>query len=136
MDRVDQGMVREVFELARDTDVVAIALPGRLIAENPTLTSDLRDNGVLIIEEIRRKHDHPRSRSGEIDGVLVMLIDSGTKQQADTTQLTKVQSLSTNYVVGIDGGVTRTLATTCVDHGAKYMVSGRDLFTITEATHE
>ena len=81
----------------------------------------------------------PPARSGaaapsiDIDGVLVMLIQPGTKQAANAAHLAKVERLATQgMTVGVDGGVTRDIAAHSLQHGARYTVSGRDLLAVTQ----
>lgn len=68
----------------------------------------------------------------QVDGALVMLIESGTRNEADRSQLRKVTALAGTTSVGIDGGVTGTLAAEGRDAGASLIVSGRALFEITK----
>ena len=67
-----------------------------------------------------------------VDGALVMLIEPGTKQSANLGHLEKVRRLAPQLPVAVDGGVTRTIAALCVDLGARYTISGRDLFSLTQ----
>jgi pentose-5-phosphate-3-epimerase len=69
-----------------------------------------------------------------VDGALVMLIAPGTKQDADLAHLSKVEQLAQQLPVGVDGGVTRTVAARSKQAGAGYLVSGRDLLSSTEPT--
>jgi pentose-5-phosphate-3-epimerase len=57
-----------------------------------------------------------------------MLIESGTKNSADRTHLNKVPALATARKVGIDGGVTASVAAEAWEAGATVIVSGRALF--------
>ena len=61
------------------------------------------------------------------DGVLVMFIQPGTTGAADPTCLEKIPAITDHYVVGVDGGITSSLARACADAGASYIVSGRAL---------
>jgi len=70
----------------------------------------------------------------DVDGALVMFIEPGTKSAADLAQLTKVVELSRRFPVAVDGGITRTIAPSCRDSGASYLVSGRDLLTVVPPT--
>lgn len=65
-----------------------------------------------------------------VDGALIMFIEPGTKNSADLTQLATVAYWSSRLPVGVDGGITRTIAPRCLADGACYLVSGRDLLTI------
>jgi pentose-5-phosphate-3-epimerase len=64
---------------------------------------------------------------GGAEGALVMLIESGTKNAADRTQLGKIPALATLAKVGIDGGVTPSVAADARAAGAVLIVSGRAL---------
>jgi pentose-5-phosphate-3-epimerase len=79
---------------------------------------------------------HPARRdpgvaSDDVDGALVMFIEPGTKDSADPGQLSKVADLSGRLPVAVDGRITRDLASRCREHGASYLISGRDLLTLT-----
>lgn len=61
-------------------------------------------------------------------GVLTMLIEPGTQGEADMTTLEVVALLSKEANVGVDGGVTPSVASTALAAGAGYLVIGRALF--------
>jgi pentose-5-phosphate-3-epimerase len=69
-----------------------------------------------------------------VDGVLVMLIEPGTRQTADPAHLKKVERLAPSLPVAVDGGVTGTIATRSRLAGARYIISGRALLSVTPAT--
>jgi pentose-5-phosphate-3-epimerase len=64
-----------------------------------------------------------------------MFIQPGTKQRADPAHLEKVSRLARILPVGVDGGITREIAAQCFQAGARYVVSGRDLLTVTHREH-
>jgi ribulose-phosphate 3-epimerase len=65
-----------------------------------------------------------------VDGVLVMLIEPGTRGQADLTQLGKVREVAARHQpVGVDGGVNESNLDDILGAGATYVVIGRRLFT-------
>jgi pentose-5-phosphate-3-epimerase len=70
-----------------------------------------------------------------VDGALIMFIQPGTKQRADPAHLEKVSRLARILPVGVDGGITREIAAQCFQAGARYVVSGRDLLTVTHREH-
>jgi hypothetical protein len=70
-----------------------------------------------------------------VDGALVMFIQPRTKQRADPAHLEKVSRLARILPVGVDGGITREIAAQCFQAGARYVVSGRDLLTVTHREH-
>jgi pentose-5-phosphate-3-epimerase len=94
------------------------------------LLRSLRERKVSIWTEVPVGADP--SHLEHVDGALVMLIESGTRNEADRSQLQKVTALSTTTTVGIDGGVTATLAAEGREAGANVIVSGRALFEITK----
>jgi pentose-5-phosphate-3-epimerase len=66
------------------------------------------------------------------DGVLVMLIEPGTRDRCRVERLNLVAALVTDRAAGlpvmVDGGVTEDIAPLCVTAGAEAMVVGRALF--------
>jgi L-iditol 2-dehydrogenase len=87
----------------------------------------LRASGVPVWLELapgETGHDIPAAA----DGVLVMLIPSGTIGVADPVGLDTIASLATRMPVGVDGGVTHRIARAAAEAGARLIVSGRDLF--------
>lgn len=107
-----------------------IALSPQAMETFADLLRSLRERKVAIWTEIPVGTDptdlnHP-------DGALVMLIESGTRNEADRSQLRKVTALSKTTNVGIDGGVTATLAAEGRAAGAVVIVSGRALFETTK----
>lgn len=61
------------------------------------------------------------------DGVLVMLIEPGTRDTAGIDRLAIVTACASGLPVAVDGGVTEQLAALCVSAGAQSMVVGRAL---------
>jgi pentose-5-phosphate-3-epimerase len=94
------------------------------------LLRGLRERKVAIWTEIPIGTDP--TRLDPADGALIMLIESGTRKYADRSQLQKVTALARTTSVGIDGGVTATLAAEGRAAGAHLIVSGRALFEITK----
>jgi pentose-5-phosphate-3-epimerase len=128
---------------AADDEPIAIDIAGTLTLDTITLTREqigrhrirldrLRSSGVGVYEELRPEHEGPAA--DDIDGALVMFIPPGTKQAADPGQLDKVPRLAGTLPVAVDGGITHRLAQQCLDRGAEYLISGRDLFRV-DATH-
>ena len=71
------------------------------------------------------------TQTAAVDGALIMLIEPGTGHAANLEHLTKVERLAARLPVAVDGGVTRDNAARCVQLGACYAISGRDLFALT-----
>ncbi|WP_405475888.1 hypothetical protein [Paenarthrobacter ilicis] len=94
------------------------------------LLRSLRDRSVSIWAEVPVGTD-PSVIDGA-EGALVMLIESGTRNEADRSQLRKVVTLAESTNVGIDGGVTAELAVEGLAAGASVVVSGRALFELTK----
>lgn len=61
------------------------------------------------------------------DGVLVMLIEPGTRDRCRTERLAVVSACAHRLPVNVDGGVTEDIAPLCVTAGAESMVVGRAL---------
>lgn len=61
------------------------------------------------------------------DGVLVMLIEPGTKDRCALGRLAVVTACAGNLPVAVDGGVTESVAELCVTAGASSIVVGRAL---------
>jgi pentose-5-phosphate-3-epimerase len=94
------------------------------------LLPSLRERNVAIWTEIPVGTEP--AHIDHADGALVMLIESGTRNEADRSQLRKVTALAGTTSVGIDGGVTATLAADARKAGASVIVCGRALFEITK----
>ncbi|WP_199254212.1 beta/alpha barrel domain-containing protein [Mycolicibacterium mengxianglii] len=62
------------------------------------------------------------------DGVLVMLIQPGTRDQCALGRLAIVTACAGELPVAVDGGVTESVAELCVSAGASSIVVGRALF--------
>lgn len=63
------------------------------------------------------------------DGVLVMLIEPGTRDRSAIGRLAVVTACAGELPVAVDGGVTESLAELCVTAGANSIVVGRALLT-------
>jgi pentose-5-phosphate-3-epimerase len=63
------------------------------------------------------------------DGVLVMLIEPGTRDGAALARLAVVTACAGRLPVAVDGGVTESVAALCVAAGASSIVVGRALLT-------
>lgn len=61
------------------------------------------------------------------DGVLVMLIEPGTRDRCATERLSIVAECAAEMPVAVDGGITEDVAPLCVAAGVKSMVVGRAL---------
>ncbi|MGB3482100.1 MAG: ribulose phosphate epimerase [Mycobacterium sp.] len=61
------------------------------------------------------------------DGVLVMLIEPGTRDRCALGQLAVVTACAVDLPVAVDGGVTESVAELCVTAGASSIVVGRAL---------
>jgi pentose-5-phosphate-3-epimerase len=70
--------------------------------------------------------------SADPDGVLVMLIEPGTRDRCRLDRLGLVTACTTRFTdlpVAVDGGVTREVAPLCVAAGVRQMIVGRALMT-------
>jgi pentose-5-phosphate-3-epimerase len=61
------------------------------------------------------------------DGVLVMLIQPGTRDTCSLGQLNVVEACAADLPVAVDGGVTEAVARLCLTAGAQSLVVGRSL---------
>ncbi|CAN5462432.1 hypothetical protein BH09ACT8_BH09ACT8_02960 [soil metagenome] len=61
------------------------------------------------------------------DGVLVMLIQPGTRDTCSLGQLNVVEACAAELPVAVDGGVTEAVAPLCLSAGAQSLVVGRSL---------
>lgn len=66
------------------------------------------------------------------DGVLVMLIEPGTRERSAIGRLAVVTACAGDLPVAVDGGVTESLAELCVTAGANSIVVGRALLAASE----
>ncbi|MET0897355.1 MAG: ribulose phosphate epimerase [Mycobacterium sp.] len=66
------------------------------------------------------------------DGVLVMLIEPGTKGRCAIGRLAVVTACAGELPVAVDGGVTESVAELCVTAGATSIVVGRALLTASQ----
>jgi pentose-5-phosphate-3-epimerase len=126
------GLVRSAAETsirtAGDVKAEFFALAPRVLQEFADALEELRTKEVPIWAEVAIGDDLTGLR--RTDGALVMLIESGTRNAADPSQLLKVARLAGTTPVGIDGGVTATVADEALQLGADVIVSGRSLFEI------
>jgi pentose-5-phosphate-3-epimerase len=70
----------------------------------------------------------------DVDGTLVMFIEPGTQDVADSGQLSNAADLSGQLPIAVDGGISRTLASRCREHGASLLIAGRALLAVTSTT--
>jgi Ribulose-phosphate 3 epimerase family len=61
------------------------------------------------------------------DGVLVMLIEPGTRDTCSLGRLSVVEACASDLPVAVDGGVTEAVAPLCLSAGAQFLVAGRSL---------
>jgi pentose-5-phosphate-3-epimerase len=117
------------IDITRTLTLDAITMSGEQIGRHRARLERLRAAGVDVCEEVRPDAAGPTEP--DIDGALVMFIPPGTKQAADLAQLDKVSKLAASLPVRVDGGITHPIARQCHDRGAGYLISGRDLLTVT-----
>ena len=86
------------------------------------------------LEEVSPAAAGPLEPLGGLDGALLMLVPPGTRQAADATLLTKVETLARTLPVAVDGGVTPEIAHRCRRSGTTFVVSGRSLLSCAPAT--
>ena len=70
------------------------------------------------------------------DGVLVMLIEPGSRDRCALARLALVNACADDLPVAVDGGVTESVAELCVTAGASSIVVGRALLAHQPAAQE
>jgi pentose-5-phosphate-3-epimerase len=68
-----------------------------------------------------------------VDGLLVMLIEPGSTDAADPALSARAGQARPGLPTGVDGGVDEANLGTCLDAGARYIVSGRALLSAADA---
>ncbi|MFC4223995.1 hypothetical protein [Lysinibacter cavernae] len=117
----------EALNLANDVRASRIALSPAAFARNERAITELRDAGINVWVELEPIHSANPLEAGDADGALIMLIEPGTITTADPSNINKIEALPGAWNVGVDGGVTRAIATTSHAAGVSYIVSGRAL---------
>ena len=118
------GIARVTFPYEGTDDVEAVAARVRAVGARPWLA---------VAPDTRI--DEYRDALAHVDGLLVMLIEPGTRQKtADLAQLTKVETVHTLRTAGVDGGVDEENVERILAAGTGYVVVGRRLFTC--SSHE
>ncbi|MGW4337131.1 hypothetical protein ACWEK5_30640 [Rhodococcus koreensis] len=112
------GIARVTFPYEGTDDIEAVAARVRSVGAQPWLA--LAPGTPL---------DQCSSHLAHVDGLLVMLIEPGTRETADLTQLTKVDRVHPHLAAGVDGGVDETNLDHILTAGTGYVVVGRRLFT-------
>jgi pentose-5-phosphate-3-epimerase len=125
-------------------DQVLAAQPGRVVlplqacdATTP-LPRRVRAQGAQVWAEVApdARIGDPHALRAGADGALVMLIEPGTRQDADLARLETVRMLAPHMQVGVDGGVGPDNTADCLEAGAVHLVSGRALLCPEEPTHD
>ncbi|WP_157521114.1 hypothetical protein [Microbacterium sp. Leaf159] len=119
--------IEEAIHMGLDLGVERISLSRELLDCYHSALQDARQRGLAVWCEL--PHDAPADPVAGADGLLIMLIRPGTTEAADPAGLTTVRALAGRVPVGVDGGVTETLARECADLGASPIISGRALLT-------
>ena len=116
------GIARITFPYEGTDDVEAVAARIRAVGAQPWLA---------VAPGTR--FDDCRNGLPYVDGVLVMLIEPGTKDAADLTQLAKIEAVRAQWAGGVDGGVGEGNVERILAAGTSYVVVGRRLFTRPES---
>jgi pentose-5-phosphate-3-epimerase len=122
---------RRAIEIAVQVGAEFITVSRQGLALHADELAAARAAGTNLWLELRPDQPGTDAAGIAVDGVLVMLIQPGTKQTANLAHLEKVERLAQNLPVAVDGGVTRTIAARSRQLGAGYTISGRDLLTVT-----
>jgi pentose-5-phosphate-3-epimerase len=116
------GIARLTFPYEGTDNVEAVAARARATGARPWLAISPRT-----------QVDDCRDALAHVDGLLVMLIEPGTRERADLAQLVKVKAASAQRPVGVDGGVGEWNVERILAAGATYVVVGRRLFAVSES---
>jgi hypothetical protein len=85
----------------------------------------VRDTGTQVWSEVHRGV----LPDVEVDGLLLMLIDPGTRQDCDLDRLRATSTFPAGVPVGVDGGVRPPHLAPCLEAGVRHLISGRALLT-------
>jgi len=129
MDTVRLAEERRAIETAVQIGAEFITVSTRCLSLHATALTAARAAGTNLWLEVPPHTPGAEEPGLAIDGVLVMLIEPGTKQAANLANL-EMERLARTVPVGVDGGVTRKIAAKCLQLGARYTISGRDLLTV------
>jgi pentose-5-phosphate-3-epimerase len=124
---------RRAIETAARIGAEFITVSDECLSRHASALAAARSAGTDVWLEVPPGRPDADQPGTAVDGVLVMLIEPGTKQPADVSHLDKVERIARTLPVGVDGGVTRSIAAQCLQLGARYTVSGRDLLTAVHA---
>jgi pentose-5-phosphate-3-epimerase len=130
MDTVRLAEERRAIGTAVQIGAEFITVSNRCLSLHATALTGARAAGTDLWLEVPPDKPGTDEPGIAIDGVLVMLIEPGTKQVANLAHLEKVERLARTVQVAVDGGVTRKIAAKCLKLGARYAISGRDLLTV------
>lgn len=125
--------LRETIHTVVQVKPRSLSLSAALMTRLGVMLPELRSRGVgLWLELGCREHvDVLEACEEAIDGALIMLIETGTLQQAQAHLLDKIPAIRSNtgpdFMIGVDGGVTREIAAQALGRGASIVVSGRAL---------
>ena len=119
------GVARVTFPFERTDDVGAVAARVRVAGAQPWLAIS---PGTAL--------DECRGVLAHVDGLLVMLIEPGTRESADLSNLAKVNTVRTQRTAGVDGGVNEENLPQILAAGTGYVVVGRRLFTCSNSKQQ
>lgn len=111
------GIARVTFPFEEVPDPLAVAARIRAVGVRPWLAIS---PGTTV--------DACADALPHVDGLLVMLIEPGTRARSDPALLAKVSRTSAARPVGVDGGVGEDMLGDVLAAGASYVVIGRRLF--------
>jgi pentose-5-phosphate-3-epimerase len=129
-DTVGLAEERRAIETAVQIGAEFITVNNRCLSRHGSALTAARAAGTNLWLEVPPDEAGTDEQALTIDGLLVMLIEPGTKQAANLAHLEKVEYLAQTVPVAVDGGVTRKIAAKCLQLGARYAISGRDLLTV------
>jgi len=122
---------RRAIDTAAQVGAEFITVSKKALSLHAALLDHARAAGIQVWLEVPPDKQGTDAHRIAVDGVLVMLIPAGAKKSADLAHLSKVERLGKTMPVAVDGGVTRAIAAQSRQAGACYLISGRDLLTVT-----
>ncbi|MBK0417448.1 hypothetical protein JD276_00145 [Leucobacter sp. CSA1] len=120
-------LVREAVALAAAAGAERVTLPVEHRCAGDAAVREFRESGGEVWTQLVPGGETGKIEVGESEGVLVMLIEPGTRDAADPSLLDQMAQFPPRTPFGVDGGVSREIAETALARGARHVVAGRSL---------
>lgn len=123
----------EVLDAVRRPGIARVTFPFEGVPDVPSVAARIRAAGTSPWLAIApgTTLDACADALPHVDGLLVMLLEPGSRGRSDPAQLAKVSGASATGPVGVDGGVGECNLGDVLAAGAGYVVIGRRLFAAT-----